>query len=207
MATPATRQREEEHLVGMLRSEIEAINERRRALGRDELPVRAGCEPPAQVIEAVGLALSGGGIRSAAVSLGALQALNHHGVLRNIDYLSTVSGGGFIGTSLTVTMTKDDGRFVFGPSPNAGTDAPLAAEISDTDEVGHIRNYSNYLIPAGARDVVTAIAVIVRGLVANLGLVLPVLLLLAALTIWSNPNRSSLERTDFWDFRRILRFR
>jgi predicted acylesterase/phospholipase RssA len=114
MATPATRQREEEHLVGMLRSEIEAINERRRALGRDELPVRAGCEPPAQVIEAVGLALSGGGIRSAAVSLGALQALNHHGVLRNIDYLSTVSGGGFIGTSLTVTMTKDDGRFVFG---------------------------------------------------------------------------------------------
>jgi Patatin-like phospholipase len=200
MATPATRQREEEHLVGMLRSEIEAINERRRALGRDELPVRAGCEPPAQVIEAVGLALSGGGIRSAAVSLGALQALNHHGVLRNIDYLSTVSGGGFIGTSLTVTMTKDDGRFVFGPSPNAGTDAPLAAEISDTDEVGHIRNYSNYLIPAGARDVVTAIAVIVRGLVANLGLVLPVLLLLAALTIWSNPNRSSLERTDFLGF-------
>ena len=120
MATPATRQREEEHLVGMLRSEIEAINERRRALGRDELPVRAGCEPPAQVIYAVGLSLSGGGVRSAAVCLGVLQALNHHGKLRNVDYLSTVSGGGYIGSALTATMTKSGGQFVFGSTPISG---------------------------------------------------------------------------------------
>src|SRR3954451_22089074 len=43
------------------------------------------------------LCLSGGGIRSAAFCLGVLQALAGKEVLRGFDYLSTVSGGGFIG--------------------------------------------------------------------------------------------------------------
>ena len=42
----------------------------------------------------VGLALSGGGIRSATFSLGVLQAMHDLGALRTVDYLSTVSGGG-----------------------------------------------------------------------------------------------------------------
>jgi len=45
----------------------------------------------------MGLALSGGGIRSATFSLGLLQGFNEHGWLRLFDYLSTVSGGGFTG--------------------------------------------------------------------------------------------------------------
>src|SRR2546422_9106340 len=45
----------------------------------------------------VGLALSGGGIRSAPFNLGLLQALRQRGLLELIDYLSTVSGGGYIG--------------------------------------------------------------------------------------------------------------
>src|SRR4051812_33330118 len=45
----------------------------------------------------VGLAISGGGIRSATFGLGVLQALSREGVLPLIDFLSTVSGGGFIG--------------------------------------------------------------------------------------------------------------
>lgn len=49
----------------------------------------------------VGLSISGGGIRSASFALGVLQALNRFGVLNKIDYLSTVSGGGYIGSSLT----------------------------------------------------------------------------------------------------------
>ena len=40
-----------------------------------------------------GLALSGGGIRSASFGLGVLQALLENHVLDKIDYLSTVSGG------------------------------------------------------------------------------------------------------------------
>ena len=53
-----------------------------------------------------GLALSGGGIRSATFALGVLQALAHHDLLRRFDYLSTVSGGGYIGTSLTWLTSK-----------------------------------------------------------------------------------------------------
>src|SRR6267143_4418186 len=45
-----------------------------------------------------GLALSGGGIRSATFNLGVLQALASLKLLRKIDYLSTVSGGGYIGS-------------------------------------------------------------------------------------------------------------
>ena len=45
----------------------------------------------------MGLAFSGGGIRSATFSLGVLQALAKKDVLEKMDYLSTVSGGGYIG--------------------------------------------------------------------------------------------------------------
>lgn len=45
----------------------------------------------------VGLALSGGGIRSATFSLGLLQGLHELNLLRIFDYLSTVSGGGYVG--------------------------------------------------------------------------------------------------------------
>src|SRR5262245_41406917 len=47
------------------------------------------------------LCLSGGGIRSATFNLGVLQALAKHGLLERMDYLSTVSGGGYIGSWLT----------------------------------------------------------------------------------------------------------
>ena len=45
----------------------------------------------------VGLALSGGGVRSATFGLGLLRGLAQRGQLRRVDYLSTVSGGGYIG--------------------------------------------------------------------------------------------------------------
>ena len=81
-------------------AEIVAINTRRE-------PTRSVTDPGAEnaekMIDVVGLALSGGGIRSSAVCLGVLQALNHHDLIKRIDYLSTVSGGGYTGSSLTAT--------------------------------------------------------------------------------------------------------
>src|SRR5882724_8987042 len=144
----------------ILQAEIQAINQRRRFLGRKEL-VPGASEGKLKTLDAVGLALSGGGVRSASFSLGVLQALNHHDVLRNIDYLSTVSGGGYMWSSLTTTMTCTNGKFVFGNtahqgSSKSGTNAS-ARDISDTAAVGHLRNYSNYLIPAGGRDLATGI--------------------------------------------------
>ncbi|HTZ00139.1 MAG TPA: patatin-like phospholipase family protein, partial [Rhodocyclaceae bacterium] len=44
-----------------------------------------------------GVALSGGGIRSASFGLGVLQALAKGEWLQEFDYLSTVSGGGYTG--------------------------------------------------------------------------------------------------------------
>jgi hypothetical protein len=49
----------------------------------------------------IGLAFSGGGIRSATTNLGIAQALSRMGILRLVDYVSTVSGGGYIGGCLT----------------------------------------------------------------------------------------------------------
>lgn len=45
----------------------------------------------------VGVALSGGGLRSAMFNLGFLQALQEAGFMKYVDYLSTVSGGGYVG--------------------------------------------------------------------------------------------------------------
>jgi hypothetical protein len=179
----------EQHL-DMVTSEIAAINTRREE-------TRQIREPKAcKMIDVVGLAQSGGGIRSSAVCLGVLQALNHHGLIERIDYLSTVSGGGYIGSSLSATMTVTR-KFVFGEKP-VGTATARASEISDTPAVGHIRNYANYLIPAGARDLLTGLAIIVRGLVANLSLTLPVVLAVAAITVGSNPGRSCLYAANFF---------
>ncbi|RCK33944.1 hypothetical protein TH9_05910 [Thalassospira xiamenensis] len=50
---------------------------------------------------AAGLALSGGGIRSATFSLGVLAALARRNILPEFDYISTVSGGGYTGCFLT----------------------------------------------------------------------------------------------------------
>ncbi len=55
----------------------------------------------------IGLALSGGGIRSATFSLGILQALAKLKILPRIDYLSTVSGGGYIGSFLGALFARE----------------------------------------------------------------------------------------------------
>ncbi len=54
----------------------------------------------------VGLAFSGGGIRSATFGLGVLEALKNQNLLKKIDYLSTVSGGGYIGAWLSANCKR-----------------------------------------------------------------------------------------------------
>jgi hypothetical protein len=54
----------------------------------------------------MGLALSGGGIRSASFNLGFLQGLAFKGMLGQFDYLSTVSGGGFIGAWWSAWLSR-----------------------------------------------------------------------------------------------------
>lgn len=68
----------------------------------------------------VGLALSGGGIRSASFNLGILEAFQRHGLIRWVDYLSTVSGGGFIGAYFG-TKLRDASRS--GPTSKPADDS------------------------------------------------------------------------------------
>jgi hypothetical protein len=51
-----------------------------------------------------GIAFSGGGIRSAAINLGIVQALHRAGLFGHFDYMSTVSGGGYLGSSIGTLM-------------------------------------------------------------------------------------------------------
>lgn len=73
---------------------------------------------------AFGLALSGGGIRSATFCLGVIQVLADRGLLGQVDYLSTVSGGGYAGSMLSARLgdrgfaPSELGRR-FGPDPDA----------------------------------------------------------------------------------------
>lgn len=58
--------------------------------------------------DCVGLALSGGGIRSATFCLGFLQELNKLKLLRIFDYLSTVSGGGYVAGWWSAWLSREE---------------------------------------------------------------------------------------------------
>src|SRR3712207_3582094 len=127
-------------------TELEHLRLRRGTAGRAEIEKVLGRFPDGNidagaVLNAVGLSLSGGGIRSASFCLGVLQALDRRGVLKRLDYLSTVSGGGYIGSSLSSAMSHNGGKFPFGNG------------LQDSASVAHIRNHSNYLMPHGKTDV------------------------------------------------------
>lgn len=81
----------------------------------------------------VGLAFSGGGIRSATFNLGILQGLQEKDLLRDVDYLSTVSGGGFIGSWVASGVLRDLNW--------------LSKRTEWRDSIAHLRRYSSYLSP------------------------------------------------------------
>jgi hypothetical protein len=97
---------------------------------------------PGPLAGLVGLALSGGGIRSATFNLGFLQSLARQNVLRHCDYLSTVSGGGYIGSCLSSLLddpnnSVDRDKF---PFRLGGQTVP-----DERKEVKWLREHSNYL--------------------------------------------------------------
>src|SRR3954454_14189759 len=85
------------------------------------------------------LCISGGGIRSATFALGALQSLAEHGLLTQFDYLSTVSGGGYIGSWLSAWATRKGGIDKVVPHLQSDAPAPLPGE---PDPIQHLREYN-----------------------------------------------------------------
>jgi len=113
---------------------------------------------------AKGLALSGGGIRSATFNLGVLQALAQAGVLKDIDYLSTVSGGGYTGSLL--------GRLYHRTAAGSTSNSPAATAVdvetvlaSDAAPVIRwLRDNGRYLAPRGLKDRLFAFVIYFRNL-------------------------------------------
>ena len=124
----------------VLDQELEQVEASRRLrLGGDK-------SRPAAGDSLIGLAFSGGGIRSATFNLGILQALAHQRLLRAFDYISTVSGGGYIGGWLMAWMHHQNvGIQTVEERLSAAPEAP--SQSADPPEVHFLRDYSNYLTP------------------------------------------------------------
>jgi predicted acylesterase/phospholipase RssA len=125
---------------GMLEQESQQV-ETSRTLRLARNPQR-----PAAQESLIGLAFSGGGIRSATFNLGVLQALAKKKLLRSLDYVSTVSGGGYIGCWLMGWM-HHQGIGIQEIEKRLSTPPMMPEEASDPPEVHFLRDYSNYLTP------------------------------------------------------------
>jgi hypothetical protein len=125
-----------------------------------------------------GLALSGGGIRSATFNLGVLQVLAWTRLLRFVDYLSTVSGGGYIGSCVTSMFASPLREFPFDHKQGTREGAIFR----------HLRNNAEFLAPRGIIDYLVIPMTVLRGMVVNLLVIIPYLLLAAMLTAVLHPT-------------------
>lgn len=189
------------------RVEARAVaEEKARQKARDE----SVSGTPAALPDLFGICLSGGGIRSASFCLGALQALNTLKLVERADYLSTVSGGGYIGAGMVAAMTRDASSGF--PYSASGDNDKGVSDIADNGAVSHLRDHSRYLIPHGISDVFMSLTVVARGLAVNLFLTLMVILPLATITVLANPTLDHLDHSllldivGWGDHRRYLEY-
>lgn len=138
------------------------------------------------------LCFSGGGIRSATFNLGLLQRLSRIVSLDSFHYLSTVSGGGYIGSWLTGWIYREPGGVSAVEQQLSrlemvnGQDQPasLSPTAPEPDPLRHLRTYSRYLSPRVgflSADTWTLASIYVRNLFLNWLVLIP--LLIAALTL------------------------
>lgn len=147
---------------------------------RDKKPVerephlRARVHALPQDEKRAALCLSGGGIRSATFCLGVLQGLAARGELDKFHYLSTVSGGGYIGSWLSSWIQRDTQGLASVVQQLA---APKAEGAPDPEPIRRLRAYSNYLSPVWgmSTDFFTLIATFLRNLVLHWLVLLPLI--------------------------------
>jgi len=132
-------------------------------------------------MEGSALCLSGGGIRSASFSLGILQGLARFSqrqglgarLLNNLDYLSTVSGGGYIGSWMMAWAKRSSFEDVVEqlaqPASTSGDPEP--------EPIRHLRAYTSYLTPRYglSLDTLTLAAIVLRNMILNWLIMVPVI--------------------------------
>jgi len=146
--------------------EAKRVRLRRAAIGATSM---ADSPPERLPDDTLGLALSGGGIRSATFCLGVLQTLARTGWLDRVDFLSTVSGGGYIGSFL--------GRMFNRRWAAAGRSVSTSAvrdKIADSDSepMTWLRNHGRYLSPNRGGDAWLAVATVLRNWIAVVSVLL-----------------------------------
>lgn len=134
---------------------------------------RAAVYQAAHAAELKALCLSGGGIRSASFCLGVIQGLAEirgHGeeksLLEQFDYLSTVSGGGYIGSWLSAWLVREgDGAEVI-----RQLKAARGNSDAEPPPIQHLREYSSYLtakVGLLSGDTWAAVAIVLRNIIVN----------------------------------------
>lgn len=152
--------------------ELEEIQRRRGNAGDDRSLPKIGARP-STAHDLTGLAFSGGGIRSASFSMGVVQHLISNGVFQKVDYLSTVSGGGYTGSCLSTLMHgKGDGERLL--VDRDGEMEPPA--------LNYVRNRSNYLLPQGFLNQLRLPALFIAGFLHTLLMMVPLIVLFVLLT-------------------------
>ncbi|MEX1141519.1 MAG: hypothetical protein WEB79_04325 [Thermoleophilaceae bacterium] len=132
-------------------------------------PIESPPEDPCE--RRIGICCSGGGIRSAAFNLGALQSLQPGGQLANATYLSAVSGGSYIAAAMT--MVERD-RPAVGPP----------AFAPRTPEEQYLRNRSDYMAPNGLGKLYLGYRLLLGFAFNAVFLMLPVVVVTILVSLW-----------------------
>jgi hypothetical protein len=107
-------------------------------------------------LNAVGVGLSGGGIRSATFCLGVMQVLADRGLLKDVDFLSTVSGGGYTGSFLTTRLGtgahQGDVGGAYGPDP---------------EPIRYLRHHAKYMTAVNLKQSWSMVTATFAGMVLN----------------------------------------
>jgi len=163
-------------IADVVERELDYVRQRRRH-------ARVGPVDPRDTL--IGLSLSGGGIRSATTCLGILQALSRMGILPLVDYISTVSGGGYIGSCLTSLLTL--------PKPYPQGEGPIFSTewssfpFNPTHHEGraqmdHLRTHGTFLVARSgllARETMRSLGYLVSGTLYHLAIALLAMLTVA----------------------------
>lgn len=129
--------------------ESELISRRRQVAGVEDNAPR------------IGVACSGGGIRSATVCLGVFQAFAKSGLLTRVDYVSTISGGGYFGSFLGGLYIPRGGVKPADPKVIPRVVSQNLAN-DQSAPVKWLRKHGRYIAPNGPADYANIAAIYIR---------------------------------------------
>ena len=149
-----------------------------------------------------GVAFSGGGIRSSIFCLGVMQKLAASGIFKHVDYLSTVSGGGYIGSALAWWLSGNTSREHTKPADEFDTAENLPWGTADPNNIGengnsiltHLRKNGNYLIPGNGITLLSGIGIVLRAVLLNLLVWIPIVSAIFIIMHWASSSLPAFER-------------